>query len=140
MRALGLTPFLFPRANTRQESRFTSPLNRKEQREIGMAVSSVSGAPNMLSREIESRAADRFAARQMGIMQEIIQGRNAAERAFVDSHPDTRQAFESMISSLFAAGSSHANQAARIAATVQEMRAAARAYQETMGVSAVTYK
>ncbi|MCD2171343.1 hypothetical protein [Rhizobium sp. C4] len=105
-----------------------------------MAIGPVSGAQPVATREIESEAADRFAARQMGVMQEIIQGRNASQKAFLDSHPDTRQAFESVINSLFGQGSSHANEAARIAATVQEMRAAAKAYQENMGAASVTAK
>ena len=76
----------------------------------------------------------------MGIMQEIIQGRNATQRAFVDSRPDTRQAFESMINSLYAQGSSHANEAARLSATVQEMRAAAKAYMENNGAPQISPK
>lgn len=67
-------------------------------------------------------------------------GRSAAQRAFVDSHPDTRQAFESMISSLYAQGSSHASEAARLAATVQDMRAAAKAYMENNGVPQISSK
>lgn len=105
-----------------------------------MNVGPISGAQPALSREIQSEAADRFAARQMGIMQEIIQGRNEAQRAFVDSHPDTREAFQSVISSLFASGSSHANEAARLAATVQDMRNAAKAYRENMDAPGVTVK
>lgn len=80
----------------------------------------------------QSVAADQFAARQMQVMQQIIEGRNSSQRAFVDSHPDTRGAFQDVINSLFAAGSSHANEAARIAATVQEMRAAEKAYRENL--------
>ncbi|SOC85572.1 hypothetical protein SAMN05421890_4077 [Ensifer adhaerens] len=99
-----------------------------------MAIETVSGVHGT-ARDIQSEAADRFAVRQMSVMQEIIQGRNTAQRAFVDSHPDTRQAFESVINALFAQGSSHANEAARIAATVQEMRSAAKAYQENSAVS-----
>ncbi|HWU61805.1 MAG TPA: hypothetical protein VN112_07260 [Ensifer sp.] len=105
-----------------------------------MTIGSVSGTQPIMSREHASDAADRFAAQQMGVMQEIIQGRNAAQRAFVDSHPDTRQAFESVINSLFAQGSSHANEAARIAATVQEMRTASQAYRENMGSAGITAK
>ncbi len=97
-----------------------------------MTIGPVSSAQPVVSSESRSEAADRFAARQMGIMQDIIQGRNVAQRAFVDSHPNTRQAFESIISSLFAQGSSHANEAARIAATVQDMRTAAKAYRESV--------
>lgn len=93
-----------------------------------------------MARETQNASADRFAVQQMGIMQEIIQGRNAAQRAFVDSHPDTRQTFESMISSLYAQGSSHANEAARLAATVQEMRAAAKAYMENNGTPQISPK
>lgn len=94
----------------------------------------------MMARDTGIAPADRFAAQQMGIMQEIIQGRSAAQRAFVDSHPDTRQTFESMISSLYAQGSSHANEAARVAATVQEMRAAAKAYMENNGAPQISPK
>jgi len=73
-------------------------------------------------------------------MQEIIQSRNQAQRAFLDSHPDTHRAFEGMINSLFAQGSSHANEAARLAATVQDMRVAARAYMENNGAPQISTK
>lgn len=105
-----------------------------------MSIGAISGTGAMMSRETQNASADRFAVQQMGVMQEIIQGRNAAQRAFVDSHPDTRQAFESMISSLYAQGSSHANEAARLAATVQDMRAAAKAYMENNGAPQITPK
>lgn len=105
-----------------------------------MSIGAVTGAQPMMSRDTPNAAADRFAVQQMGIMQEIIQGRTAAQRAFVDSHPDTRQAFESMISSLYAQGSSHANEAARLAATVHDMRAAAKAYMENNGAPQISPK
>jgi hypothetical protein len=104
-----------------------------------MSIGSVSGVQPMM-RDGQSEAADRFAARQVGTMQEIIQGRNAAQRSFVDSRPDTHQAFESMINSLYAQGSSHASEAARLAATVQEMRAAAKAYMENNGAPQISPK
>ena len=105
-----------------------------------MSIGAVSGAQPMMPRDNQDAAADRFAAQQVGVMQEIIQGRNAAQRAFVDSHPDTRRAFEGMINSLFAQGSSHANEAARIAATVQDVRAVARAYMENNGAPQISPK
>jgi hypothetical protein len=99
-----------------------------------MNIETVSSSQSLTMRETrqaQSEAADKFAAKQMGIMQEIIQGRNSAQQAFINSHPDTRQAFEGVINELFAAGSSHANEAARIAATVQDMRNAQKAYRDT---------
>lgn len=105
-----------------------------------MAIGPVSATQPAMAREIQNASADRFAVQQMGIMQEIIQGRSTAQRAFVDSHPDTRQAFESMISSLYAQGSSHANEAARLAATVHDMRAAAKAYMENNGAPQISPK
>lgn len=105
-----------------------------------MALGPVTVVQMAFTRANQSEAADRFAVRQVGIMQEIIQGRNAAQQAFVDSHPDTHQAFESVINSLFGQGSSHANEAARIAATVQDMRNAAKAYQDTMGTPGIKPK
>ena len=105
-----------------------------------MPIGPVAGTQTMTSLNTQNAAADRFAVQQMGIMQDIIQGRSAEQRAFVDSHPDTRHAFESMISSLYAQGSSHANEAARIAATVQDMRAAAKAYMENNGTPQISPK
>ncbi len=105
-----------------------------------MPIGPVAGTQTMTSLNTQNAAADRFAVQQMGIMQDIIQGRSAEQRAFVDSHPDTRRAFESMISSLYAQGSSHANEAARIAATVQDMRAAAKAYMENNGTPQISPK
>jgi formate dehydrogenase maturation protein FdhE len=93
---------------------------------------SVTTASAAQSSRVESVAADRFAAGQMEVMQGIISGRNSTQQAFVDSHPDTTGAFRNVIDSLFASGSSHANEAARIAATVQEMRNAEKAYRESM--------
>lgn len=101
-----------------------------------MAIAPIGGAAST-ARPIASAegngAADAFAEKQMQTMQDIISGRNARQRAFIDSHPDTSQSFESVVSALFAAGSSHANEAARIAATVQDMRNAAKAYRDMMG-------
>lgn len=102
-----------------------------------MTVSATSpSAPMRANRanQAQSVEADAFAVKQMQIMQDIIGGRNAAQQAFIDSHPDTSKNFESVINALFGAGSSHANEAARIAATVQDMRNAEKAYRENGGL------
>lgn len=93
---------------------------------------SVAALASAQSARAQSVAADQFAAKQMQVMQEIIGGRNATQQAFIASHGDTHEAFQSMVSSLFASGSSHANEAARIAATVQDMRNAEKAYREAL--------